>query len=421
MNNGYAINITNYLPSINNHCQNDLFKKNFNKSGKNFSPEINNCSKNYAFDISAYNPKSKALKLNSLYLSQNKNQGSILKISSINRDEVNSDKNNICITYYGGQNKNNQNNLYDNRDFVLTKRINKSSLSNQRNKNKNDILFGINNNYNNKSNKNLLLPLTRYKNDINNNILNNINKYSTEQMNLKNQLNINKNNNIDTLLKFYNTNNNNQNNNKKPQSVNRNTLNKSNRTNVFGNYGDNNILGGVSEHQLNKKICPLCHKEIDIYRYKFHISLHPSKIFNWLFLGSYRNACNLKEIKELGINYVLNCAIECVDSFPNEINYYHLKLNDIPSFNIIPFLEKATDFLNKAKTNKGIALVHCQLGISRSTSCVIAYMIKYMGYSTLGALDFIKKKRPQVMPNIGFLQQLTNYEKNDQEKEQGFN
>ena len=144
--------------------------------------------------------------------------------------------------------------------------------------------------------------------------------------------------------------------------------------------------------------------------------MHPSKIFNWLFLGSYRNACNLKEIKDLGINYVLNCAVECIDSFPPEVNYCHLKLNDMPSFRIIAFFERATNFLNKAKTNNGVVLVHCQLGISRSTSCVIAYMIRFMGYNTYGALDFIKKKRPQVMPNNGFLQQLSTYEKRVQDK-----
>ena len=50
------------------------------------------------------------------------------------------------------------------------------------------------------------------------------------------------------------------------------------------------------------------------------------------------------------------------------------------------------------------------MGISRSTTCLIAYMIKYMGYSTVTALQFVKSKRPHIMPNFGFLQQLKNYE-----------
>ena len=123
------------------------------------------------------------------------------------------------------------------------------------------------------------------------------------------------------------------------------------------------------------------------------MNYHPSKIFNWLYLGSYRNACDKQEIKDIGINYVLNCAIECMESFPTGVKYRHLKLNDMPSFKIIPHLEKATSFINQAHINNGIILVHCQLGISRSTSCVIAYMIKYMGYTTMNALDFSHSNR----------------------------
>ena len=138
-----------------------------------------------------------------------------------------------------------------------------------------------------------------------------------------------------------------------------------------------------------------------------------SQIFDWLFLGSYRNALDKQEIKALEINYILNCAGECFESFPEGIKYCHLKLNDVPSFKILPYLDKASFFIHQAKCNNGKILVHCQMGISRSTSCVIAYMIKYMGYSSMNALSFIKKKRPMVMPNFGFLQQLLIYEKNN--------
>ena len=53
------------------------------------------------------------------------------------------------------------------------------------------------------------------------------------------------------------------------------------------------------------------------------------------------------------------------------------------------------------------------MGISRSTSCVIAYFVKVLGYKVMNALEFIKKKRKQVMPNFGFLEQLLQYEKSN--------
>ena len=53
------------------------------------------------------------------------------------------------------------------------------------------------------------------------------------------------------------------------------------------------------------------------------------------------------------------------------------------------------------------------MGIYRSTSCFIAYFIKVLGYNVMNALQFIKKKRKQVMPNFGFIDQLVQYEKNN--------
>ena len=161
---------------------------------------------------------------------------------------------------------------------------------------------------------------------------------------------------------------------------------------------------------INKKKCPLCHKYIDNYRFNTHFNLHPSKIFNWLYLGSYQNACNNNDLIDLKINYILNCAAECQNKNYPEIIYFKAKINDFPNFNISLFFNKTNEFINKAKLSGKNILIHCQLGISRSTTCLIAYMIKYLGYNTISAMKYIKNKRPQIMPNFGFLQQLKDYE-----------
>ena len=172
-------------------------------------------------------------------------------------------------------------------------------------------------------------------------------------------------------------------------------------------------FGKTSYKANNKKICPLCNKEIEIYRYNFHYSIHPSQILPWLYLGSYRNACDKEELKTLNIKYILNCAVECYNHFPKEIKYCHIKLNDLPNFRILPHLNKAVSFIEEAHKKGCNILVHCQMGISRSTSCVIAYFVKVLGYKVMNALEFIKKKRKQVMPNFGFLEQLLQYEKSN--------
>ena len=447
------------------------------QKGLNFSNNINNHHRYFSIDNTKHNfyKKYNNHKFNNYRAKQeinnNNYSNNILKIANINKDEMNSIKNNTAITYYNNNNllnkqltnnkkdKENNNNIFPETyynyyqkykakksndiisksynnikmnnininniptntiknlnlllpDFFKIKKnnINNSNINNNNN-NKQKGIYGHSYSISNKKNKNKTINNINYNNPFNlknnNNILGNPDNQKIFLKSKDNLTSIDFLQNTNNLNIFKNDSTNSYSNNKKRGlSTDNKNLNPNKTDNLFNNINQINI------NSSNKKKCPLCNKEIEKYKYKFHYNLHPSKIFNWLYLGCYRNACDRQEIKDLGINYVLNCAIECMESFPKGVKYCHLKLNDMPFFKITPHLERATSFINKAHISNGIILVHCQLGISRSTSCVIAYMIKYMGYTAMNALNFIKKKRPQVMPNFGFLQQLITYEKN---------
>ncbi|KAH8116391.1 protein-tyrosine phosphatase-like protein [Phellopilus nigrolimitatus] len=55
-------------------------------------------------------------------------------------------------------------------------------------------------------------------------------------------------------------------------------------------------------------------------------------------------------------------------------------------------------------------LVHCLGGISRSPSVVIAYLMRYQGYSLLQALAQVWSQRPKVIPNNEFIKYLEDFE-----------
>ncbi|KAL0175932.1 hypothetical protein M9458_028262, partial [Cirrhinus mrigala] len=54
-------------------------------------------------------------------------------------------------------------------------------------------------------------------------------------------------------------------------------------------------------------------------------------------------------------------------------------------------------------------LVHCKMGVSRSASTVIAYLMKQQGWALDHALNHVRERRPIVQPNEGFLKQLHTY------------
>ena len=169
--------------------------------------------------------------------------------------------------------------------------------------------------------------------------------------------------------------------------------------------GKSLLLGGP------KKECTICHKYIESHLHQIHVNAHPSQIFKWMYLGNFDTACNISDLRRLGINYVLNVAAECKNTLlPKSTEQLHLKMKDLADFEVIDYFEKANEFFNKVRNSGGIMLVHCKYGVSRSPSFVAAYLMKYYGFSVDSALNYIRKKRPQINPNEGFLRQLELYE-----------
>ena len=56
-------------------------------------------------------------------------------------------------------------------------------------------------------------------------------------------------------------------------------------------------------------------------------------------------------------------------------------------------------------------MVHCHAGVSRSATCVIAYLMQERDMDFDQAFGFASKKRPVIFPNMGFQKQLREFEK----------
>lgn len=60
--------------------------------------------------------------------------------------------------------------------------------------------------------------------------------------------------------------------------------------------------------------------------------------------------------------------------------------------------------------------MHCHAGISRSATISISYIMKTMNLELSRAYEFVKQKRPCISPNLNFMGQLLEFEKQLQEK-----
>ncbi|XP_056387272.1 dual specificity protein phosphatase 13-like [Hyla sarda] len=131
-----------------------------------------------------------------------------------------------------------------------------------------------------------------------------------------------------------------------------------------------------------------------------------------LYLGDLNTANNRYELWKLGITHVLNAAHGRrysegnPDFYGTSITYHGVPANDVPEFDMSKYFYSASEFIHKALTTPGVRLlVHCVVGISRSATLVLAYLMIHHQLSLVQAIRTVQENR-WISPNTGFLQQL---------------
>ncbi|GAB5358121.1 hypothetical protein AAMO2058_000431600 [Amorphochlora amoebiformis] len=130
-----------------------------------------------------------------------------------------------------------------------------------------------------------------------------------------------------------------------------------------------------------------------------------------LWLGQLGAARNYKWLRESNITRV--CSVtqwgKATKFWESKgIRYHIIHIEDKPDKNILNHLDKAVEFIDSSLKDGHNVLVHCNQGRSRSATVLTAYFIKTRGSwkKVQEHIGEIKKKRPAVSPNSGFVEQL---------------
>ncbi|XP_055018469.1 dual specificity protein phosphatase 19-like isoform X2 [Boleophthalmus pectinirostris] len=93
----------------------------------------------------------------------------------------------------------------------------------------------------------------------------------------------------------------------------------------------------------------------------------------------------------------------------HQLVYKTVQILDLPDTNITAYLEECSSFINQAREQNGVVLVHCNAGVSRSSSIVIGYLMAQEKLSFDRAHSQVQSARPSARPNAGFYRQLLHY------------
>jgi protein-tyrosine phosphatase len=131
-----------------------------------------------------------------------------------------------------------------------------------------------------------------------------------------------------------------------------------------------------------------------------------------LYLSSGAGPYTKRErLKELKITHILSVTLFPPKNQHDDIIYKHINIDDLSHIKIIDYFPECYDFIESARKKKSAALVHCDAGISRSSTVVISYLIKRKKMSLKEAYLYVKKRRALISPNFGFIVQLTEWER----------
>ncbi len=138
------------------------------------------------------------------------------------------------------------------------------------------------------------------------------------------------------------------------------------------------------------------------------------EVYPNLFIGDQDAAKSIKFLKHLRITHVLNTAegkeenlVDLTEDhyLGSDITYKGFLMWDSTWFDVSPFIGDSVDFISAAMNSGGRILVNCQMGVSRSCTCAMAYMMVAKGWTAIEALKQFRSNR-DVRPNDGFMKYL---------------
>ena len=130
-----------------------------------------------------------------------------------------------------------------------------------------------------------------------------------------------------------------------------------------------------------------------------------------LYLGNIESTKDYNFLKRNNIKYVISLTNNYVKFNPNEIKHIHFRVRDAPYEDLISLFDICHSFINDGLSKGYGVLIHCDMGISRSSTIVISYLMKKMKKPFADVFRRVRLRRPKVNPNFGFQAQLLLFDK----------
>ena len=100
-------------------------------------------------------------------------------------------------------------------------------------------------------------------------------------------------------------------------------------------------------------------------------------IDDFLYHGDFQHASNINLLNRLNIRHIIDaCDCKLDENIQKNFNVLWVNVYDELGSNVRKYFDETNEFLYRCREKNEKVLVHCQMGISRSSSIVLAYLMK---------------------------------------------
>ena len=94
----------------------------------------------------------------------------------------------------------------------------------------------------------------------------------------------------------------------------------------------------------------------------------------------------------------------------SKLVYRRVPVYDTATSDLLSQADGIVGFISSG-LHHGSVLVHCKEGVSRSTTCVIFFLMRKLGMTYADAIEMCQRKRPEAQPIPAFVEQCQKYER----------
>ncbi|NXC77891.1 STYL1 protein, partial [Anhinga anhinga] len=145
-------------------------------------------------------------------------------------------------------------------------------------------------------------------------------------------------------------------------------------------------------------------QELDNFQ-TYPVEILPAK----LYMGNFKQACDRQIQKDLKIKAQVNISEQPATLFAEGGKTLHISVPDLFEADLFSTFATICHFID-AQLDHGAVLVFSSLGISRSSTATMAYLMHSRQFSLKRAWDYVLKCKMNARPHRGFVKQLSDWE-----------